>query len=186
MTTLVYTFEIPDLARPIPEDERGAAGPSAHLKPFHPAPIDPAALRGRRIDDVTTSAGTYGMGGPGFFALLLGDEWLVISLWGAAAWMTCEGRLVEDLFHDTAHRPDPWLVNGIDSFQSHIVGRTIETIDITPKSLRIALSGGADLTLSDDPSTRPAFAGNGEPRALSPEDDLRRAFFLSPTTELWV
>jgi hypothetical protein len=186
MATLSYRFEIPDLARPIPEAERGAAGPSAHLIPFDPEPLDPSQVIGRRVDDVTTSAGTYGMGGPGFFALLLGNEWLVIALWGAASWMTCEGRLIEDLFHDTANRPQPWLANGIDEFQTHIVDRTVKGIDIAPESLRIDLSGGADLTLSPDPATRPAFAGNGQPRALGREDDLRAAVFLSPTTDLWV
>jgi hypothetical protein len=186
MTTLSYRFEIPDLARPIPEAERGAAGPSAHLIPFDPEPLDPSAIIGRRIEDVTTSAGTYGMGGPGFFALLVGNDWLVIALWGAASWMTCEGRLVEDVFHDTANRPPPWLANGIDEFQSHIVGRKIDSIDIAPRSLRIALTGGADLTISADPATRPAFAGNGQPRVLGAGDDLRSAVFLSATIELWV
>jgi hypothetical protein len=186
MATLSYRFEIPDLARPIPEAERGAAGPSAHLIPFDPEPLDPPEVIGRRIDDVTTSAGTYGMGGPGFFALLLGKDWLVIALWGAASWMTCEGRLIEDLFRDTANRPKPWLASGIDDFQTHIVGRTIDRIDIAPRSLRITLSGGADLTLSSDPAARPAFAGNGQPRVLGPGDDLRAAVFLSPTTELWM
>jgi hypothetical protein len=185
MPTLIYKFEIPDVTRPIPEAERGAAGPSAHLVPFSPEPFDPSDVIGRCIDDVTTSAGTYGMGGPGFFALLLGDQWLVIALWGAAAWITCDGRLIEDLFHDTANRPPPWLANGIDEFQQHIVGCAIDSIDIAPKSLRIALSGGADLTISADPATRPVFAGNGQPRTLALDDDLRRAVFLSPTTELW-
>lgn len=185
MPTLIYKFEIPDVTRPIPEAERGATGPSAHLVPFSPEPFDPSGVIGRRIDDVTTSAGTYGMGGPGFFALLLGDQWLVIALWGAAAWTTCDGRLIEDLFHDTAGRPEPWLANGIDEFQQYIVGRRIEAIDIAPKSLRIGIAGGADLTISADPTARPVFAGNGQPRTLALDDDLRRAVFLSPTTELW-
>jgi hypothetical protein len=126
------------------------------------------------------------MGGPGFCALLLGQEWLVIALWGAAAWMTCEGRLIEDLFHDAANRPKPWLANGIDEFQQHIVGRAIDSIEIAPKSLRIGIAGGADLTISADPATRPVFAGNGQPREFARKDDLRSAVFLSPTIELWI
>lgn len=186
MTTLVSKFQIPDPARPIPEAERSVMGPSAHLKPFYPTLLEPRSIAGRRIDDVTTSAGTYGMGGPGFFALLLGKDWLVISLWGAAAWMTCDSRLIEDLFHKDASRPEPWIGRGIDAFQDHIVGRTIEDIDIAPASLRIALSGGADLAIDADPLTRPLFAGNLQPRAFTADDDLRRAVFLAPTTELWV
>jgi len=186
MATLIYKFQIPDPARPLPQGERRASGPSGHLMPFQPEPLDPVALRGRRIDDVTASAGTYGMGGPGFFALRLGKEWLVIALWGAASWMTCEDRFIEDLHHETFGRPEPWSATGIDTFRDHIAGRTIESIDIAPMSLRIVLSGGADLTIAADPITRPIFAGNLQPRAFTPDSDLRRAVFLAPTIELWV
>jgi hypothetical protein len=186
MTTLVYKFQIPDPSRPVP----GASelSPSGELQLFHAAPLDPARVVGQRIDDVASNAGTYGMGGPGFFALKLGDSWLTIALWGAAAWMTCKGRLIEDLFHDTDNRAPPWIseADGIAPLQRALVDQAITGITIDRHALRIAISGGYDLTLDADPATRPVFFGNKQPRAFTAEDDLRRAVFLAPTTELWV
>lgn len=186
MTTCVYSFKIPDLSRPI----SGATetSPSGELVPFHPAPLDPQSLIGRRISEVATNAGTYGMGGPGFFALRLDGDWLVIALWGAASWMTCQDRLIDDLFFDDASRPAPWTntVDSITPIVHALNDRTIESATVTHDAMRITLSGGYDLTIDADPATRPVFVGNGLPRAFTPDDDLRRAVFLSPTIELWV
>ena len=185
MATLVYAFEIPDRSRPIANATE--MSPSGELMPFHPAPLDPAQVIGRCISNVVTNAGTYGMGGPGFFALRLGGDWLVIALWGAAAWMTCQDRLVEDYFFNDEGRPAPWT-NELDSMDPihDLAGKLIESIAVTRDALRIGISGGYDLTIDADPATRPVFAGNKHPRAFAPDDDLRRAVFLSPTTELWV
>jgi hypothetical protein len=186
MTTCVYTFEIPDLSRPIANATD--MSPSGELMPFHPAPLDPAQVIGRRIDDVAINAGTYGMGGPGFFALRLSGDWLVIAIWGAASWMTCQGRLIDDLFFDTGNRGTPWIVGGdsIEPICYALNGQTVDSITLTRDAMHIAISDGLDLTIDADPAKRPVFAGNGRPRAFAPDDDLRRAVFLSPTTELWV
>lgn len=186
MAICVYTFEIPDLSRPIANATE--MSPSGELIPFHPAPLDPALVIGRHISDVAINAGTYGMGGPGFFALRLGREWLVIALWGAASWMTCQGRLIDDLFSDTESRGAPWIVggDGIEPIVYELNNKIIEQITIERDSLRILISDGYDLTIDPDPATRPVFAGNKQPRAFAPEDDLRCAIFLSPTLELWV
>lgn len=185
MATCYYTFEIPDLSRPITGGT--AMSPSGALMPFIPRPLEAERLVGRRIDDVTINAGTYGMGGPGFLGLKLGADWLVVALWGAASWTTCQGRLVEDLFHADAGRPEPWTpeTGSPDILNAALVGQTIEAVDIRQHALCIAISGGFDLTIAEDPAARPVFAGNGEPRAFAPDDDLRRAVFLSPTVELW-
>jgi hypothetical protein len=186
MPTCCYKFEIPNPARPIPN--AAELSPSGELVPFEPAPFDAAQLAGRSIDDFVANVGTYGMGGPGFVALQLGQQWLVIALWGAAAWMTSQGRLIEDLFHEDAGRPPPWIdpETGDNLLRERLIGHTIESIAIDRRALRIGLSGGYDLTIAEDPATRPVFAGNKEPRAFAPDDDLRRAIFLSPTIELWV
>ncbi len=188
MTTCCYAFEIPDLSRPIPEDVRTDMSPSGELVAFIPPLLDPDGLVGRRIDDMSCNAGTYGMGGPGFFALDLGGEWLVICLWGAASWMTCQDRLIEDFHYDTADRPMPWIDPGTGDnlLRERLIGHAIESVQVERQSLRIALSGGYDLTIAADPATRPVFACNKQPRAVAPDDDLRRAVFLSPTIELWV
>lgn len=45
-----------------------------------------------------SSKGSYGMGGPGFFGILLDSkqpypkEWLILSLWGSASWLLLEGK----------------------------------------------------------------------------------------------
>jgi hypothetical protein len=190
MTTCSYTFEIPDLSRPIVNATE--MSPSGELIPFTPDPLDPDSIIGRQIVGVTASAGTYGMGGPGFFGLNLrtekpGEEWLLIALWGAASWMTCQGRLVEDLHFDTAGRPQPWMSDtvGIDALEMVLLGQRIESLTVTPRAMRIDISRKLDLTIAEDARDRPVFAGNGEPRAFGPDDDLRRAVFLSPTVELW-
>jgi hypothetical protein len=187
--TCFYRFEIPDPSRPIPEGQRGAVGPAAELMPFEPAPLDPAQAIGRTIEGASCAVGTYGMGGPGFLGLRLGggstEEWLVVAVWGAGAWATCEGRLVEDFHFDVAGRSPPWVGDDGNLLDEHLKGKRIESVDIGRTSMRIGISDGYDLTIAEDASTRPVLAGNGKPRAFSAEDDLRRAVFLSPTTELW-
>lgn len=186
MPTCVYQFQIPDLTRPIPNAT--GLSPSGELIPFNPAQLDPARIVGRRIDDLITNAGTYGMGGPGFFGLNLGGEWVIIALWGAASWMTCQDRFIEDFHYDTASRPLPWIdpETGDNLLRERLIGHAIAGIDIARDALLITMSGGYDLTIAGDPATRPIFAGNKQPRVFTSEDDLRRAVFLSPTTELWV
>jgi hypothetical protein len=54
-------------------------------------------LLNRRVLD-WSSKGTYGMGGPGFFGILLEGntfypkEWLILSLWGSASWLLLDGK----------------------------------------------------------------------------------------------
>ncbi len=186
MTTCIYKFEIPDLSRPIPNATE--MSPSGELVPFHPALLDPERVIGRRIEEVTTRAGVYGMGGPGFFALRLGAEWLVVALWSAASWMRYHDRLIEDMFHDTADRPRPWISEGAggDRLSPAIIGQSINGIDIGRDYMKLRLSGGFDLAIDADPSARPVFGGNRQPRTFTPDDDLSRAVFLSPTVELWI
>lgn len=78
---LITTFRIP-AGQPIPDEEQGDFGPSAELVEFKPEPVSENDLAGRRVDEVTTNAGTYGMGGPGFFGIRLGEQ-----IWGAGEWL---------------------------------------------------------------------------------------------------
>lgn len=183
MATLHYTFEIPDPARPIADH---GIGPSGDLVAFVPEPLDAARVVDRRIDDVSCSVGTYGMGGAGFFGLRLGDEWLVVAIWGAGAWMKAEGRLIEDIFFDTRGRQRPWMDEGGDELLLRVAGRTITSVDVDRDAMRITLDDGFSLYIESDARSRPIFEGNKTPRAFGVDDDLRRAVFLSPTNELWV
>lgn len=179
----LYTqFEIPD---PDVAIEGAIFGPSGELRPYRPSPVDPGAVQGMAIHGWDI-AGTYGMGGPGFFALRLDAGWLVVALWGAMDWMTAEGRLLSDMFHADAGRSLPWVSEQGDWLAPRLEGRRLATLEIGRQTLRIALDDGFDIRIEEDPAGRPAFAGNGEPRAFAPEDDLRASVFVSPTTELWI
>ena len=181
----VYTeFEIPT-GEPYPEDECGL-GPSAELMPFTPEPLRAAEVVGRRVDDMTTSAGYQGMGGPGFFGLQLGEEWLIIAVWGAADWLQAEGRRIMDTHYETNGSPRPWISHGADELTPRVIGRTITAIEVARTTMAIRFDDGLTLSIEDDPASRPRLQGTGEPRAFATDEDLRAAVFLSPTTEIWV
>lgn len=156
--------------------------------PFTPAPVLPAGVVGGRVDEFSPILGTYGMGGPGFFGLRLDGEWLVVALWGAAEWMTAYGRAVGDFFYLANGRPKPWLADDATrtQFSEQLIGRHVVDIAIHQHSLKLLFANGFDLTIEESAERRPIFQGSRTPRAFAAEDDLRRAVFLSPTTELWV
>ncbi len=184
MTTIITKFELPAGA-PIPEEERGL-GPSAEMVDFEPQPLRAADVVGRVIDEITACAGTYGMGGPGFFGLRLGEEWLMIAIWGAGDWLQVDGRRVQDLYYAANGTPKPWLSSASDELSPQLVGRTIGSVDISRTAMKIVLDNGMAMTIEEDSGSRPLLEGSKEPRAFAPDDDLRSAVFLSPTTELWV
>lgn len=182
---LVYAFQIPDLSRPIANATE--ISPSGELADFHPKPLAPSDVIGRRADGHSLYIGTYGTGGPGFYGLRLGEDWLVIALWGAASWIRADDRLIEDMFWSDRGRTKPWVLEGEgDHLAPRIVGRTIADVYIERDTLRLALDDGFALYIESDPATRPRFEGDGSLRVFADGDDLRRAVFLSPTDELWI
>ena len=82
-SSLIRGYEIPDPTKPIPEEDRGMVGPSGELIPFEPILLEASDVVGRTVDEIVPHVGTYGMGGPGFFGIRLGNEWLTIAIWGA-------------------------------------------------------------------------------------------------------
>jgi hypothetical protein len=185
MASVIYKYEIPDPDQPIPDTGRGL-GPSGRLQPFAPPPISAEQVIGRTVDEIRPYVGTYGMGGPGFFGLRLGSEWLVIAVWGASEWMVAQGRCVGDLFHAEYARPRPWLTNESDELSRQLVGQRIRAIDVRRHSLRIIFENEIDLTIEETCDHRPLFGGTTKPRQFTDDDDLRRAVFLAPTVEIWV
>ncbi len=181
---LIYKYQIPDPLKP------RELGPSCKLMNFKPEPVAPAAVIGRIVDRISDHLGTYGMGGPGFFGLRFGTEWLVIAIWGAAEWMVAQGRCVGDTFYEKYGRQRPWLHNlsmdSYDELSAHIVGQPAKSIDVQEHSLKILFENGFDLTIEESPDNRPLFEGTKKPRIFQKSDDLRRAVFLSPTDEIWV
>ena len=183
---LRYDFEVPDPSRPIPESDRGAIGPSAHLVPLVPKEVTAEETVGRRVDEVVPYIGTYGMGGTGFFGLRLGKEWLVFAIWGAGEWIRVDDTLVEDYYFEKYKRPRPWMFDGIDDLSPKLVGAEILSFEVQKRSLRMAFSNGMSLTIDESPESRPILEGNKRRREFLEDDDLRKAVFLAPTTEIWV
>lgn len=171
---LVRDLQIPDPAGPPEGFEAGTMGPSAPLVPFRPDPADPDDVVGATVQGWTASAGTYGMGGPGFVALDLGGRWLVVTLWGAGSWIRLDDRLLDDVPRD-----EPGVLVGWEIAEC-VVERTWMAVDLAAPG-----ADGHSLRLAADPSDRPAFP-DGRPRAFAPTDDLRTAVVLAPTTEIWV
>jgi hypothetical protein len=184
MSSLRYEFQIPDPAKPLRGDVP-PCGPNCELVDFKPATPTPQMVVGRTVDEVCTCVGTYGMGGPGFFGLRLGDEWLVVAIWGAASWIEADGRIVEDDFWDTNGMPRPWITAQGDELTGRLVGQPVTSFRLDKRSLAVGV-GGMTLSVAESPVGRPILEGNKQPRAFDEDDDLRRAVFLSPTAEVWV
>jgi hypothetical protein len=145
-------MEVPDPAGPPEGWDPGVMGPSAPLVPFRPGPADPDDLVGATVRGWTPNAGTYGMGGPGFVGLDLGDRWLVVTVWGAASWIRVDDRLLEDV-----PAGDPGVLVGW-TITACVVERTWLTIDLSDPD------GAHALRLASDPADRPVFAGDRRPR----------------------
>jgi len=180
---LVYTYEISDPKQPLSQTGMGAPG---RLVSFKPPPLDPTKVIGREIVGWIPYAGMYGMGGPGFVGFNLKDEWLVVAVWGAAEWMRLDGRLLQDIFSEKYGRDPGWNSEPEEVWQNLFTGRRFAEFSVERTSLRARLDDGRPLLISDDPNDRPLLEGNGNPREIGADDDLRRVVFLAPTAEIWV
>ncbi len=176
---------VPDLTKPVPEEQRGVFGPSHELVPFTPQAVLAKDVVGLRIDEVRPNVGTYGMGGLGYWGMRLGEEWLVIALFGASDWLLIDGVDAETIA-DQGRR----TVNGMseqvtDTVSERLRGKVIVDFGIQQNALVFVLEDGTLLAIDEDPESRPRFAGTNQLRAFSEEDDLRKVVFLSPTAEIW-
>ncbi len=126
------------------------------------------------------------MGGPGFLGFQLASEWLIVAIWGADTWIRLEGRLLGDLFSQKHGRPSAWSSEPLEVRLSLFIGRHFVTFEVSRTALAAVLDNGHRLSLAEDPLDRPLLEGNGKPRALKRDDDLRKVVFLAPTIELWV
>lgn len=176
---------IPDPTKPVPEEQRGAFGSSHELVPFTPQAVQRADVVGRRIDEVCLNVGTYGMGGSGYWGMRLGEEWLIIALFGASDWLLIDGVEVE-IIADQGR----CTVNGVseqvsDTVSERLRGKIIADFYIQQNALGFVLEDGTSLAIDEDPVTRPRFAGTNQLRTFSENDDLRKVVFLSPTAEIW-
>ncbi|MEH0155415.1 hypothetical protein V6R21_14810 [Limibacter armeniacum] len=64
---------------------------------------------GKKVLDITTHLGTYGMGGAGFFGMLLDNfEYLTYAVWGAGDYVIINDRIVE-CNPEYYHKSRPWI-----------------------------------------------------------------------------
>lgn len=142
------------------------------------------SLIGVRVEGYHASLGTYGMGGPGFFGLLLPShgavaerEYLVAAVWGAEEHLLLDGRVIGcHPNHYAVYRP--WMRDELragdalegeeeeqaDELETVLVGATIGPVDSEDDRLRISLvQRGIEHVLEfikQDPRQPPM--GNGE------------------------
>lgn len=101
-------------------------------------------LIGLEITEFSTYLGTYGMGGAGFFGLLLNDtEYLTYAVWGAGDYVLIDNRVVEcnpDLYKKTK----PWISDfsgeqNWDDLTDYISGSKIENISLSDEVCNLTL-----------------------------------------------
>jgi len=126
------------------------------------------------------------MGGPGFLGLRLGQDWLIVAIWGAADWFRLDGRLLSDFFWQRHGRERPWTDDPEVDSKALFRGWRIRSVELHRDSITISFDGHHVLRLASDPLNRPVHEGDGSPRQVEADDDLRFAVFLSPTAGLWV
>jgi len=143
---------------------------------------------GRRVLEWSGHCGTYGQGGPGFFGLRLAatgvypEEWLMLRLWGADDWLNINGRWLSanpKQYNDT-NQPLYSNFHGAswDVFGPLVVGKKVSKFDVHERAFCVEI-GDAKIGLTEDPASRPTYAGSKEPRVLSPGDDLRKAWIIA-------
>jgi hypothetical protein len=135
----------------------------------------------RKVLDVVQYLGSYGMGGPGFFGILLEkskkypEEWLVLRLWGAADWLHFNDRIIG--CHPK--QEEKWKPYGADNVKIILIGNSIKSATINMKSCIFRFLNSFVLELKKNPKTRPVYGGSREPRVLAKNDDLRQAWIIT-------
>ena len=101
-------------------------------------------LIGLEIKEVSTYLGTYGMGGAGFFGLLLSNsEYLTYAVWRAGNYVIIDNRVVE-CSPEFYKKTKPWISNfgenqSWDDLTGYISGSKIESISISKDTCNLTL-----------------------------------------------
>ncbi len=109
-------------------------------------------LENQKITGFSNHLGSYGMGGPGFFGLLLSNQqYLVFAVWGAGSYVLLNQRVVEchpDLYDE--HRP--WLSNfggdlTWDELSYALLDATIQDVCLSEHELALTLERDGEVCL---------------------------------------
>lgn len=151
-------------------------------------------LIGRSIRAWSPYFGSYGMGGPGFFELVLDStdelpiEHLVLTLWDAGGWVLLDGRWVtahpayyviqQPLF--SAYPNQSW-----DEVSSYLVGSSLVKAEINGDHSMMSLQHGGNchcLEVPADRSRLPPYGGQGSPRDLVRNESILDAWVVTQST----
>ena len=134
--------------------------------------------------------GSYGMGGPGFVGLKCHGGakrfWIVFTLWGAAGWLTLDGKLLDEgLIGD---EKKTYAQRGVVSLKE-VYGGTIQGMNVTADTLTLEIAQSDRthiLQLRRDGTTVPPFRGTGGKKTFGKDDRLEDAVILSKRARLWL
>lgn len=171
-------YEIEDFTQPL--EESGFDNLMDHYKmvPFEPEQIDAKALKGQQVEMVSCELGSYGIGSYGFFGLFLGENWLIVPIFGAAEWISLDGCMLRE----TREGASCWIKGGNDQdLERRLQGARVQTAVIGKHHMSVVFDNGAVLEIAQNPKERPKFEGSELPRVFLPGDELRRSVFLSPS-----
>lgn len=102
------------------------------------------SLKGIEVEGFSANLGTYGMGGPGFFGLLLSNAlYITYAVWGAGDYVIIDNRVLECL-PNFYTKTKPWVSNyggdnDWDDLTHHIKGSKIVDIVLENDSCKIVL-----------------------------------------------
>ena len=141
---------------------------------------------GQSVRRVATCLGSYGMGGPGFIGLQFRNGWIVYRLWGAAGWLTLNGKLLEEsLFPDERERYGKEKLVSLNQLK----GAVIRAVECDHEQYDLTFKTNDDsfcLSVRRDGSAVPHSRGNGRPKVLTGNESLEDAIIVSRTGRLWL
>ena len=118
-------------------------------KPVMLAQRAKSELIGRKILEITTHLGTYGMGGAGFFGLLLDNsEYLTYAVWGAGNYTLVNDRVVE-CYSSLYNKTKPWISNfgesgTWDELTDFLVGSTVNDYSFSDTNFILTAINGKE------------------------------------------
>jgi hypothetical protein len=100
-------------------------------------------FEGAKVLKISTSLGTYGMGGPGFFGLLCGTKqghfWLTFTVWGSGQYVMMDKRVIE--CHSAySEQYSPWRNKGDDELNFIFAESVITNINLSAEECKINLT----------------------------------------------
>lgn len=109
------------------------------------------------------------------------NTWLIIAIWCADNWISIS-------FSSMDNKAMLGDLSSAQILEDLCGSKLVEAIIIQHGMQLVFEKEGKQIYLTIDPfpDRRPCYPGTNGPREFSPEDDLRKSVFLSPTPLLWI